>query len=159
MKTATQEAQRLQHEYVGTEHILLGLVNEDGGMAAKVLKSLRIDVDEIRRDVDRLTRIDAEVDFGDIERLAQQRPDLFALLARLNIDISKIGSELAELHKNNLAYKSRNALPRGKALTPRGKRIIEYAFEEARGLRHNVVDTEDILLGVLREQEAWRLRY
>ena len=44
MQLANQEAQRFQHEYIGTEHILLGLIKEGSGVAANVLKNLDIDL-------------------------------------------------------------------------------------------------------------------
>jgi|SRR5687768_404341 len=53
---ARQEAGRLRHEYVGTEHILLGLVAEGEGVAAAVLRNLRIDPDEIRESVEGLVK-------------------------------------------------------------------------------------------------------
>ena len=51
MQLANQEAQRLNHEYIGTEHILLGLVKEGSGVAANVLKYLNIDLRKIRLEV------------------------------------------------------------------------------------------------------------
>ena len=49
---AGEEAVRLNHEYVGTEHILLGLIREGEGVAATVLRNLQVDLDEITRTVD-----------------------------------------------------------------------------------------------------------
>src|SRR5438128_3445511 len=51
MQLANQEAQRLNHEYIGTEHILLGLVKEGSGVAANVLKNFNIDVPTIRLEI------------------------------------------------------------------------------------------------------------
>src|ERR1700751_4910814 len=51
---ANQEAQRFNHEYIGTEHILLGLVKEGSGVAANVLKNLDIDLRKIRLEVERI---------------------------------------------------------------------------------------------------------
>ena len=48
MQLANQEAQRFNHEYIGTEHILLGLVKEVSGVAANVLKNLEVDLRKIR---------------------------------------------------------------------------------------------------------------
>ena len=48
MQLANQEAQRFNHEYIGTEHILLGLVKEGSGVAANVLKNLEVDLRKIR---------------------------------------------------------------------------------------------------------------
>jgi len=67
MQLANQEALRFNHEYIGTEHILLGLVAEGSGVAANVLKNLDIDLPRIRREV---------------ERVVQPGPDMI-VLARL----------------------------------------------------------------------------
>ena len=107
MQLANQEAQRFNHEYIGTEHILLGLVKEGSGVAANVLKNLDVDLRKIRLEV---------------EKIVQSGPDM--------VTIGK--------------------LPQ----TPRAKKVIEYAMEEARNLNHNYVGTEHLLLGLLREQEG-----
>jgi ATP-dependent Clp protease ATP-binding subunit ClpA len=54
MQLANQEAQRFNHEYIGTEHILLGLVKEGSGVAANVLKNLDINLPKVRREVEKL---------------------------------------------------------------------------------------------------------
>jgi ATP-dependent Clp protease ATP-binding subunit ClpC len=107
MQLANQEAQRFNHEYIGTEHILLGLVKEGSGVAANVLKNLDVDLRKIRLEV---------------EKIVQSGPDMVTL----------------------------GKLPQ----TPRAKKVIEYAMEEARNLNHNYVGTEHLLLGLLREQEG-----
>jgi hypothetical protein len=56
MQLANQEAQRYNHEYIGTEHILLGLVKEGSGVAANILKNLDIDLRKIRREVERIVQ-------------------------------------------------------------------------------------------------------
>src|SRR4051794_13136855 len=61
MQVANQEAQRLNHEYIGTEHILLGLVKEGSGVAANVLKNLDIDLRKIRLEVEKLVLASLEV--------------------------------------------------------------------------------------------------
>jgi hypothetical protein len=109
MQLANQEAQRFNHEYIGTEHILLGLVKEGSGVAANVLKNLDIDLRKIRLEV---------------EKIVQHGPG---------------GGE---------PFKGR--LPQ----TPRAQKVIEYAISEARGLNHNYVGTEHLLLGLLREEEG-----
>jgi len=106
MQLANQEAQRFNHEYIGTEHILLGLVKLQGGVAYEVLKSFKIDIRRIRLE---------------IEKLVQSGPDLVTM----------------------------GKLPQ----TPRTKKVVEYAMEEATNLNHNYVGTEHLLLGLLREGE------
>ncbi|MFM8783686.1 MAG: Clp protease N-terminal domain-containing protein, partial [Phycisphaerales bacterium] len=107
MALANQEAQRFNHEYIGTEHILLGLVKEGSGVGANVLKNLDIDLRKVRLEVEKLV---------------------------------KSGPEMVTMGK----------LPQ----TPRAKKVIEYAIEEARNLNHNYVGTEHLLLGLLREHDG-----
>jgi ATP-dependent Clp protease ATP-binding subunit ClpC len=54
MQFANQEAQHLNHEFIGTEHVLLGLVKEGSGVAANVLKNLDVDLRKVRREVEKL---------------------------------------------------------------------------------------------------------
>jgi len=107
MALANQEAQRLNHEYIGTEHILLGLVKEGSGVGANVLKNLDVDLRKVRLEVEKLV---------------------------------KAGPEMVTMGR----------LPQ----TPRAKKVIEYAIEEARNLNHNYVGTEHLLLGLLREHDG-----
>src|SRR6516162_655311 len=107
MQLANQEAQRFNHEYIGTEHILLGLVKEGAGVAANVLKQFGIDMRKVRLEID---------------------------------SIVQSGPHMVTMGK----------LPQ----TPRAKKVIEYAIEEARGLNHNWVGTEHLLLGLARETEG-----
>ena len=107
MALANQEAQRFNHEYIGTEHVLLGLVKEGSGVGANVLKNLDVDVKKLRLEVEKLV---------------------------------KSGADMVTMGK----------LPQ----TPRAKKVIEFAIEEARSLNHNYIGTEHILLGLLRETEG-----
>jgi ATP-dependent Clp protease ATP-binding subunit ClpC len=107
MALANQEAQRFNHEYIGTEHILLGLVKEGSGVGANVLKNLDVDLRKVRLEV---------------EKQVKRGPDMVTM----------------------------GKLPQ----TPRAKKVIEYAIEEARSLNHNYVGTEHLLLGLLREQDG-----
>jgi ATP-dependent Clp protease ATP-binding subunit ClpC len=56
MQLANREAQRFNHEYIGTEHILLGLVKEGSGVAANALKNLEIDLHKIRLEVEKIVQ-------------------------------------------------------------------------------------------------------
>jgi hypothetical protein len=107
LQLAYQEAQRCNHEYIGTEHILLGLIKEGSGVAVNVLKNLDIDLGKVRLEV---------------EKIIQYGPDMVRM----------------------------GRLPQ----TPRAKKVIEYAIEEARIFDHNYVGTEHLLLGLVREQDA-----
>jgi ATP-dependent Clp protease ATP-binding subunit ClpC len=107
MALANQEAQRFNHDVIGTEHILLGLVKEGSGVGATVLKNFDVDIKKLRLEV---------------EKHVRSGPDMVTM----------------------------GKLPQ----SPRAKKVIEYAIEEARALNHNYVGTEHILLGLLRETEG-----
>ncbi|HEY83941.1 MAG TPA: ATP-dependent Clp protease ATP-binding subunit [Chloroflexi bacterium] len=103
---AQEEAQRLNHNYIGTEHLLLGLIREENGVAVRVLRDMKVDLRKIRE------RIERAVGRG-------QR----AMYGKLS-------------------------------LTPRTKRVIELAVDEARRLGHHYIGTEHLLLGLIREGEG-----
>src|SRR5579862_598647 len=108
MSLARQEAQRLNSEFIGTEHILLGIIQEGGGVAAKVLKNLTVDLKRIRQEIEKL--------------------------------ITPSTSPTVTLGQ----------LP----FSPRAKRVIELAGEAASQLGHDVIGTEHLLLGLLKENEG-----
>ena len=106
LSLAQEEAQRFQHNYIGTEHILLGLIREGEGVGAKVLRNLGVDLQRAHDSVEFI------IGRGD------------------RIVLGEIG------------------------LTPRAKKVIEYAVDEARHLKHHYIGTEHLLLGLLREGEG-----
>ncbi|MHC4729648.1 MAG: ATP-dependent Clp protease ATP-binding subunit [Planctomycetota bacterium] len=107
MGLARQEAQRFNHDYIGTEHILLGLIQEGSGVAADVLKNIDVDPKRIRQEIEKL------VSHGTTMVTMGQLP-----------------------------------------FTPRAKKVLELALEEASNLGHNYIGTEHLLLGLIREQEG-----
>jgi ATP-dependent Clp protease ATP-binding subunit ClpC len=106
LSLAQEEAQRFNHNYIGTEHILLGLVRETEGVAARVLSSLTVDLSKVRSAV--------EFIIGRGEKPPQ----------------GEIG------------------------LTPRAKKVVELAVDEARRMNHTYIGTEHLLIGLLREGEG-----
>src|SRR5216684_6807969 len=106
LSLAQEEAQRFQHNYIGTEHLLLGLVREGEGVAAKVLSNLGVELNKVR------DTVEAIIGRGD------------------RIVLGEIG------------------------LTPRAKKVIELAVDEARRLNHYYIGTEHLLLGLVREGEG-----
>ena len=103
---AQEEAQRFNHNYIGTEHLLLGLVREGEGVAAKVLSNLGIELTKVRSAVEFIIGRGERQVMGDI------------------------------------------------GLTPRAKKVIELAVDEARRLGHHYIGTEHLLLGLIREGEG-----
>ena len=103
---AQEEAKHFNHNYIGTEHILLGLLREDEGVAAKVLGNLGVSLTKVRSSVEFMMERGEKPSTGET------------------------------------------------GLTPRAKRVIELAIDEARHLSHNYIGTEHLLLGLLREGEG-----
>jgi len=104
---AKEEARRFNHDYIGTEHILLGLIREGEGVAATVLQKMGVSLENIRLE---------------IEKLVQPGPT------------TQIIGDIP--------------------FTPRAKKALELAAEEARSLGHNYIGTEHLLLGLIREGEG-----
>jgi ATP-dependent Clp protease ATP-binding subunit ClpC len=104
---AKEEARRFNHDYIGTEHILLGLIREGEGVAAAVLQKMGVSLENIRLE---------------IEKLVQPGPT------------TQIIGDIP--------------------FTPRAKKALELAAEEARALGHNYIGTEHLLLGLIREGEG-----
>ncbi len=106
LRFSWEEAQRFQHNYIGTEHLLLGLLHENDGIAATVLRNLDVEINKVRSAV--------EFIIGRGDR---------GILATLG-------------------------------LTPRTKKVIELAADEARHLNQDYIGTEHLLLGLVREGEG-----
>ncbi len=104
---AREEAERHQNDYLGTEHIVLGLLREEDGIPVAVLKKMGLTPDEIRMEVERnLPRGTNVLTFGEVP------------------------------------------------FTPRAKKVLELAIEEAKLLGHNYIGSEHLLLGAIREEEG-----
>jgi ATP-dependent Clp protease ATP-binding subunit ClpC len=106
LRLAQEEAQRLRHNYIGTEHVLLGLVREGEGVAAQVLTSLGVDLQRVREAVEYTIGTGDQTSAGEM------------------------------------------------SLTPRAKKVLEFAVDEARRLHHHYIGTEHLLLGLVREREG-----
>ena len=108
---AKEEARRFNHDYIGTEHLLLGLIREGEGVAAAVMQKLGVDLESIRIEV---------------EKLVQPGPQ------------TQVVGDIP--------------------FTPRSKKALELAAEEARALGHNYIGTEHLLLGLVKEGEGMAYR-
>lgn len=95
MQLANSEAQRFNHEYIGTEHILLGLVKEGTGVAANILKNLDVDLRKIRLEVERLVRAGPDmVTMGKLPKtpLAEKVIE-YAIEESRNLNHNHVGTE------------------------------------------------------------------
>jgi ATP-dependent Clp protease ATP-binding subunit ClpC len=108
MQIAREEAVRLGNDYVGTEHLLLGLVKEGDGVAVAVLRSMSIDLEELSANIEK-----AITSTGGMMTIGQMLP-----------------------------------------FTPRAKKVLEIAANEARSMSHKYIGTEHLLLALMKDTES-----
>ncbi len=108
MQIAREEAVRLGNDYVGTEHLLLGLIKEGDGVAVAVLRSMGIDLDELAANIEK-----AITSTGGMMTIGQMLP-----------------------------------------FTPRAKKVLEIAANEARSMSHKYIGTEHLLLALMKDTES-----
>jgi len=107
---AQEEAINLNHDYIGTEHILIGLIKEEEGVASQVLKQLGVNADKVIEEVEQLV---GKGEYQQVDEIA---------------------------------------------FTPRSKKVLELASQEATQLKNNYIDTEHILLGLIKERSGVAIR-
>ena len=95
MQLANQEARRFNHEYIGTEHILLGLVKEGSGVAANVLKNLDIDLRKIRLEVEKIVQAGPDmVTNGKLPQTARAKKVIeYSIEEARNLNHNYVGTE------------------------------------------------------------------
>jgi ATP-dependent Clp protease ATP-binding subunit ClpC len=108
MQLAREESVRLGNDYVGTEHLLLGLIREGDGVAIAVLKNLSVDLEELSRNIEKSINTS-----GGMMTIGQMIP-----------------------------------------FTPRAKKVLEIAAQEARAMSHKYIGTEHILLALMKDNES-----
>ena len=108
---ARQEAERFNHDYIGTEHLLLGILALNEGVAVSVLKSLGLNLQQLRLEVEKSCGV------GGATQTAGPMP-----------------------------------------LSPRLKRVLVFAAQEAQAMNYNFIGTEHLLLAILKEGESQAAR-
>ncbi|MFP4418054.1 MAG: ATP-dependent Clp protease ATP-binding subunit [Fibrobacterota bacterium] len=108
MQIAREESVRLGNDYVGTEHLLLGLIKEGDGVAVAVLRSMGVDLDELTASIEK-----AITSTGGMMTIGQMLP-----------------------------------------FTPRAKKVLEIAANEARSMSHKYIGTEHLLLALMKDTES-----
>jgi hypothetical protein len=95
MQLANQEAQRFNHEYIGTEHVLLGLVKEGSGVAANVLKRLDVDLRKIRLEVEKIVRPGPDMfTMGKLPQTSRAKKVIeYAMEEARNLNCNYVGTE------------------------------------------------------------------
>ena len=108
MQIAREESVRLGNDYVGTEHLLLGLVKEGDGVAVAVMRSMGVELDELSGNIEK-----AITSTGGMMTIGQMLP-----------------------------------------FTPRAKKVLEIAANEARAMSHKYIGTEHLLLALMKDTES-----
>jgi ATP-dependent Clp protease ATP-binding subunit ClpC len=108
MQLAREESVRLGNDYVGTEHLLLGLIREGDGVAVAVLKNLNVDLEDLARNIEKSISSS-----GGMMTIGQMIP-----------------------------------------FTPRAKKVLEIAAQEARAMSHKYIGTEHLLLALMKDHES-----
>ncbi len=153
---ANKQAREMGHPLVGTEHFLLALLEEEGGIAYAVLSEAGLDSERVRADVVRLVGTPPRVlGAEDAAALRTIGIDLDAVLARIE---ESFGSEA--LDPPPPPEQGRWVLGRGRRrrgsgrFGPRARKVLELSLREALRLKHKYIGTEHILLGLVREGDG-----
>ena len=128
------ESLRLRHNHMGTEHLLLGLLAERGGLATTVLSNLGVEPERVRRET--LRRIGGGTRFQ-----AEAKP-------------SRLGWAREAVQRSFGRYPGAEDRASFERFTELGRKVVVLAQDEARHFNHNYIGTEHILLGLIREERG-----
>jgi len=145
---AMEEARNLNHNYVGTEHILLGLLREQEGVAAQVLMNLGLRLEEVRAEV--LNLLDHGTDWDHV------RKELLDDLGHGSAPAKLTDEEIAKLETYLAGRVGRSDsgsqdLPGSiyNRSTDRARRVVQLANQQAKQIYHEYIGTEHVLLGLV----------
>jgi ATP-dependent Clp protease ATP-binding subunit ClpA len=153
---AQEEALGLHHNYIGTEHLLLGLLHDSTSVGRKALDRLGVRFDDVRSEVVRVV--------GEGPGATPSDQDAEALRA-IGIDIDEVRRRVEETFGEGALEQMAQAERRRRKtrcipypgrvpFTPRAKKVLQLALRESKALRHSYIGTEHILLGLVREREG-----
>jgi ATP-dependent Clp protease ATP-binding subunit ClpA len=158
--SAQQEARQLGHAWIGTEHVLLGLIDESQGATARLLRPAGVVPATVRADIQRLLGDKFEPDLSFTEADAEDA----AALKAIGIDLAKVRAAIEEsFGAGSLQLPKREPRRRGFfgrrggghiPFSARAKKVLELSLREAIRLQHNFIAPEHIMLGLLREGEG-----
>ncbi len=141
---AVETSKQMGHRHVGTEHLLLGMLAGDGGVARTVLDNAGVRAAEVKVGIEHYLGQDAEA-------LESIGIDLDAVKAKLEETFGPGAlDELSRPPKRGGWWRRRDSGGRS-PFTPRAKKVLELSLREAIALKHNYIGTEHLLLGLLRE--------
>jgi ATP-dependent Clp protease ATP-binding subunit ClpA len=152
---AREEARRLGHDYIGTEHLLLALLDPSGGATAAVLADAGVDAAVVRDAVRRhLAQPRTPLTAEDAEVLKSIGIDLERVLGRLEETLGA-GALTPSTRRRRRLFRRRPPVRGGHVpFTARAKKVLELSLREALALRHGYIGSEHILLGLIREGQG-----
>ena len=180
MQFANQEAQRFNHEYIGTEHILLGLVKEGSGVAAHVLKIFDVDLRKVRNEVENMIQPGPDtVNMGKLPHTPQAKKVIeYAIDEARNLNHNYIGTEhlllgllhvqegvaakvlmnlnlelnkVREVVLNLLGHGMDSDYVRDPESAEEPRKVMKLASGESQRLNHEYIGTEHLLLGIVKQ--------
>jgi ATP-dependent Clp protease ATP-binding subunit ClpC len=143
---AQDEAKAMGHGFIGTEHVLLGLLREGEGVAGRALRALGIELEATRADIAEIVGRGPRL-VGDAQALRSIGIDLDEVL-RAAAD--SFGADRVDNVLRDTSCKDSDR-PR---FVPRAKKVLELSLREAVRLGHKYIGTEHILLGIVREGQG-----
>ena len=181
LQLAQEEAQRLNHSYIGTEHLLLGLVREGEGVAAKVLSNMGVELKKVRDSIEfivgrgdfpggsrgltpRAKRV-IELSVDEARRLQHRyigtehlllglvregEGVASGVLVSLGVSLDSVRSQVLQLVEQSI--------PASVGFTPAAHSAVDHAQLAARWYEHDQVDTEHLLVGLVRQRNGLAAR-
>ena len=138
LELSLREALGLRHDHIGTEHLLLGLLAEGGGIAAAVLSGLGVEPADVRREI-----------FGGLGRGTRPSPQE---------ELGTLGWAREALRRSFGRYPRAEDRSTFDKFTGPARKVVVLAQDEARHFNHNYIGTEHLLLGLIREEEGMAAR-
>jgi ATP-dependent Clp protease ATP-binding subunit ClpA len=168
---AQDSARFLGHRYIGTEHVLLGLLAASDDIAGRVLAGLGVTRVRVIADIERIEKAHQEPSRELLEKDT-------AALRTIGIDLDAVRAAVEESfgpgaldgnshddlpgpwwRRRHRQQQRPTGSPRGHIpFTPRAKKVLELSLREAMALKHDYIGTEHVLLGLLREGQGMAVR-
>jgi ATP-dependent Clp protease ATP-binding subunit ClpA len=156
VRQSQQEAADLGHRYLGTEHLLLGLLDPDSGTTADILGAAGLTRDGVRAEVARLVGPTGSRPLGEADAQALQAIgiDLDAVRAKVEANFGPGALEPPEQDPPAKRSRLRGWPNTGTPFTPRARKVLELSLREAIHRHDNHIGSEHLLLGLIREGDG-----
>jgi ATP-dependent Clp protease ATP-binding subunit ClpA len=158
VKGAERFSRELGHHYIGTEHLLLALLEPSAGIPHAVLSDAGLTVERVRNDIEACHFDNRSLGREDAEALEAIGIDLDAVRAKIEESFGPGALTPAPRPRRGLFHRRQRSVHTPPSacvpFVPRSKKVLELSLREAIRLHHNYIGTEHILLGLIREGEG-----